>query len=169
MKKTNALTSIVIAIVLALVWINYPPKEEQMVFPPPSFSLDLGSFFRKMFPEPTQLTEAEKAAIKEEIEKNTEVTHGKNYVHVKYTKWLWESPQENFGIFHSQNRRESWGDYNTESNEIGIGIFHTYAKENQDISIIDAPILPKDLSGEIEPTSYKWKSWDVMWGPQKSQ
>lgn len=169
MKKTNALTSMAIAIVLALVWINYPPKEEQIVFSPLSFSLDLDSFFRKLFPEPTPLTEAEKAAIEEDIKRNTEVLHGDNYVSVIYRRWLWKSSQEDSGLFWEKNCTKKWGKYEMEDCGNSIGISHTYAEENQDISIIYAPILPKELSGEIEPPSYKWKSWDTMWGPQKSQ
>jgi len=147
-------------------------------------------------PKPTPLTEAEKSAINEDIRRNTKVIEGKDYVHVRYTKWLWESPQENFGIFHSRNRRESWGDYNAESNEIGTGIYFNFTSKESDYSESDhfswpgevtpgkekkhheeittttsifAPVISEELSSEIKPDSLKWNSWDTMWGSQKSQ
>lgn len=32
-----------------------------------------------------------------------------------------------------------------------------------------APLVNKELTAETKPANYSWKSWDSMWGPQKSK
>lgn len=178
MKNNDSFYSVITIIALIWVAIIYFPKEGSFTFSIPSPYISMDNFLRKLFPEPAPLTEAEKVAVEEEIERNTEVTYGKNYVRVEYTKWLWESPQENFGIFHSQNHVEKRGDYDTENSETGIGIsFNFTSKESNDsdweIFVGQGKFIPKKecacpkenyvpwprYSRKIKT---EWKSWDAM-------